>query len=111
MHMAPHHMLVCCMSGGSMNSGRFGTKLEYSMIAVVAFMCFWPSLSLAQDHDSRGQSAKQAGELVRIVRESTERFRDVSVAEGEQYKLMFGCVTGPDSGAMGLHFVNMGLVT
>jgi hypothetical protein len=44
-------------------------------------------------------------ELLRIVRESTERFQNVSVAEGEGYQLLFGCVAGPDSGAMGLHFV------
>ena len=38
--------------------------------------------------------------LVQIVRESTERFRDVAVAEAEGYHLLFGCVSGPDSGAM-----------
>jgi hypothetical protein len=44
------------------------------------------------------------------VRESTERFKDVSVAEGEGYGLLFGCVSGPDWGAMGLHYVNLPLV-
>ena len=35
-----------------------------------------------------------------------------SGGEGSQtgYTLMFGCVSGPDFGAMGLHFVNMNLV-
>lgn len=51
-----------------------------------------------------------AGELVKIVRESTARFRDSRVAEAEGYHLLFGCVTGPDSGAMGMHYVNMPLV-
>ena len=46
------------------------------------------------------------GALIKIVRESTERFKNVKVAENEGYALMFGCVTGPDSGAMGLHYVN-----
>jgi hypothetical protein len=50
------------------------------------------------------------GALLQAVRESTARFKDVSVAEAEGYSLLFGCVTGPDSGAMGLHYVNMGLV-
>jgi hypothetical protein len=50
------------------------------------------------------------GELLRIVRAATERFKDVSVAEGEQYQLQFGCVTGPDAGAMGLHFVKQAFV-
>jgi len=34
----------------------------------------------------------------------------VSVAENEDYHLLFGCVSGPDTGAMGLHYVNMALV-
>ena len=44
------------------------------------------------------------------VRAATERFRDVAVAEAEGYTLMFGCVSGPDWGAMGLHYVNLALV-
>src|SRR5882757_9021671 len=48
--------------------------------------------------------------LVQLVRDSTERFKDVSVAEHEGYALQFGCVSGPDSGAMGLHYVNGALV-
>jgi hypothetical protein len=52
----------------------------------------------------------RASELVRIVREATERFKDPAVADGEGYKLAFGCVSGPDFGAMGMHFVNMTLV-
>ena len=48
--------------------------------------------------------------LARVVRESTARFHDVAVAEAEGYHLLFGCVSGPDSGAMGLHYVNLALV-
>ena len=33
-----------------------------------------------------------------------------AAAEAEGYQLMFGCVSGADSGAMGLHYVNMPLV-
>ena len=70
----------------------------------------------AQDghsHATTAQSAdanSQAGTLLRIVREATERFKDVSVAQSEGYQLQFGCVSGPDAGAMGLHFVNGALV-
>jgi hypothetical protein len=58
-------------------------------------------------HDP-GRSRNSA--LVDAVRESTVRFRDVQVAESEGYALMFGCVSGPDAGAMGLHFVNGSLI-
>jgi hypothetical protein len=55
--------------------------------------------------------ARTSGELVKIVREATERFKNVAAAEAEGYTLMFGCVSGPDWGAMGLHYVNLALVT
>ena len=60
---------------------------------------------VAQHHHGSSDNA-----LVKTVREATERFRDVAVAEAEGYRLMFGCVSGPDSGAMGLHYVNLPLV-
>jgi hypothetical protein len=63
-------------------------------------------------HDTTEQRhlTSAQGELLKIVRQSTERFKNVSVAEGEDYKLSFGCVTGPDSGAMGLHYAKMAFV-
>ena len=60
--------------------------------------------------DQTSEQKSQASALIKIVRESTERFKDVSVAEAEGYALQFGCVSGPDSGAMGLHYVNGALV-
>ena len=63
--------------------------------------------------DSEQAGAKHYGNatgLIKAVREATERFADVKVAEAEGYSLMFGCVSGPDSGAMGLHYVNLPLV-
>ena len=67
--------------------------------------------SLAAQHDARAGHAQPTGDLVKVVRDATERFKDVSVAEAEGYALMFGCVSGPDWGAMGLHYVNLSLVT
>ncbi len=66
--------------------------------------------SFAQHQAAKESRPDRAGALVKAVREATERFKDVSVAEAEGYKLTFGCVTGPDSGAMGLHYVNFPLV-
>ena len=47
---------------------------------------------------------------MKVVREATWRYRDVNQAEADGYQLLFGCVSGPDDGAMGLHYVNMALV-
>ena len=66
--------------------------------------------SLDAQQESPARRGGSAGELIKIVRESTERFKDVAVAEAEGYSLMFGCVSGPDYGAMGLHYVNLSLV-
>ena len=65
--------------------------------------------SNATTRTTQDQQSK-ASALVKIVRDSTERFKDVKVAEAEGYALQFGCVSGDDSGAMGLHYVNGDLV-
>ena len=73
----------------------------------------------AQDHDHVGntmsqshQPTAQEGALVQAVRQATERFKNVTSVSGpgEGYELAFGCVSGGDFGAMGLHYVNMSLV-
>jgi len=85
-----------------------------SLFGVLVLVISWASPVLAQHDHTNAQASSsqknQASELVRIVRESTERFKDPAVADGDGYKLAFGCVSGPDYGAMGLHFVNMSLV-
>jgi hypothetical protein len=98
---------------------RLATQFQYSMIALV-LMSASPSRGVAQDGHSHTPTPQQTGmtqdqqgnanALVQIVRDSTERFKDVSVAEAEGYALQFGCVSGDDFGAMGLHFVNGALV-
>jgi hypothetical protein len=78
------------------------------------------TLAQAHDHDHNDASPafhtlspkeqQRAGELVNIVRGATARYRDVANAQADSYELMFGCVSGSEWGAMGLHYVNMGLV-
>jgi hypothetical protein len=89
----------------------FATPFGNSLLGVLVLVGTWPSAVLAQhDHTNAVAAKNQSSELVRIVREATERFKDPAVADGEGYKLAFGCVSGPDYGAMGLHFVNMDIV-
>src|SRR5262245_18628710 len=98
-----------------MNKGRFATLLVYSLSAVVGLMGIGPSRAQAQqDHShmdlSLDSDQATAGDLpatlLKAVRDATERFKDVTVAQAAGYALQFGCVSGPDSGAMGMHFVN-----
>jgi len=78
------------------------------MLALLALGSIWPSSALAAGGQSSMSAAQSA--LVKTVREVTERYKDVKVAEAEGYALTFGCVTGENSGAMGLHYVNFPLV-
>ena len=81
---------------------------------LLAFLILSTSYAAAQgnhaQHAAGNDQKNQSGELVKIVRESTERFRDVAIAQQEGYSLLFGCVSGPDAGAMGLHYVNGSLI-
>ena len=91
---------------------QFVPGLQCAMLALV-LMNLWSSGAVAQDahsHSLTPQQKTRAGALIKIVRESTERFKDVAEAGRANYSLLFGCVSGPDAGAMGLHYVNMALL-
>jgi len=101
-----------------MQFGRFSRPLAQSVAA--ALMLSTSAIpARAQDHDHAGSVTSQApkpttrqNELVQAVRDATERFKGVtSVAgPGEGYELGFGCVSGGEFGAMGMHYINMKLV-
>lgn len=99
-----------------MSIGRLARQFQHSLTALVLVgLCpVGVAAQAGHSHPTRAQAQELTpaeGALLKAVRESTERFKDVSVAEREGYALLFGCVSGPDSGAMGLHFVNMTLVS
>ncbi|MBP7148590.1 MAG: hypothetical protein KBD01_13700 [Acidobacteria bacterium] len=48
--------------------------------------------------------------LVSAVRQATAEYRDLDVAMAAGYGMFHGCVSGPQDGAMGAHFVNGDLV-
>lgn len=94
---------------------RLAKQFQHAMMALVLLgVC--PAGLLAQSGHSHAITAQNRqptvaqGELLKVIRENTAKYKDVSVAEADGYALLFGCVSGPDSGAMGLHFVNLNLV-
>jgi len=103
-----------------MNDGRLVVQFRYFVVGALVLAGSWPSLAAAQEGRVPTPTVQHGGHrpdqkardnaLVRVVRESTERFKDVAVAEAEGYALQFGCVSGSDYGAMGLHYVNGALV-
>jgi hypothetical protein len=48
--------------------------------------------------------------LAQEVRRATERFQDVTTATAAGYALFLGCVSSPQDGAMGIHYVHGDLV-
>ena len=96
-----------------MHIGRLPRAIGY---ALVLLMVMGSAVQgRAQDHDGHGGPAAasqkltpQQNDLVRAVRDATERFKHVTepAQVGDPYVLLFGCVSGGDFGAMGLHFVN-----
>jgi hypothetical protein len=47
--------------------------------------------------------------LVQTVRNATVQFTNVNSATAAGYQPLFGCVSGPDHGAMGVHYINLAL--
>jgi hypothetical protein len=63
--------------------------------------------ALAESHNTHDDSTPG---LVRLVRMATERFGDPAAARAAGYGPFLGCVSGPEFGAMGQHYVNGSLV-
>jgi hypothetical protein len=61
----------------------------------------------AAHQHSRGSAPAK---LVEVVRNATRQYTDVNVATAAKYQPLFGCVSGPDQGAMGVHYINLPLV-
>ena len=86
----------------------------YLLIAILISLSGAGPQARSQDGQTAAEHAatheRPASALVEAVRQSTAGFHDFREAERAGYTLMFGCVSGPDWGAMGLHFVNPSLI-
>lgn len=94
-----------------MTTWRSATTFAVSTLGALVFATAGaPQARAQQSHADALADQKVGNALIEVVRRATERFKDVTAAEAEGYGLQFGCVSGPDSGAMGLHYVNFPLV-
>ena len=73
-------------------------------LVVLALFAF-TSVALA-----RSNKPEAGDTLVKAVRQATKPFKDVEAATSAGYGLFHGCVSGPQEGAMGIHYVNGDLV-
>ena len=84
----------------TLTPGKAGAATAIGLFVVLGS---FPAHLAAERQHSHGADASA---LVTVVREATERFKDVAAAEAAGFELQFGCVSGPDWGAMGLHYVH-----
>ena len=82
------------------------TKTMLHLVLLGSLVTAAPLLAQDPAHASHAAPAK----LDQDVREATRRFIDVNNAGPADYEPAFGCVSGPDHGAMGIHYVNGDLV-
>jgi hypothetical protein len=91
---------------------RITTLIPKSMMGIVRLALLGslvtPAPLLTAGQATHEHAAPPA--LVQIVREATQQFNDVNAAGLAGYGPAFGCVSGPDHGAMGIHYINIGLV-
>ena len=80
-------------------------KLAFVASRIVLAAVALSSAALAQSSIGADQS-----KLVQIVRNSTWQYQDVNAAKAAGYGPFLGCVSGTDHGAMGIHYVNPGLL-
>jgi hypothetical protein len=68
-----------------------------------------PTVALVRN-DRTQSEVGPATTLVEAVRRATESYKNLDKAKKAGYALFHGCVSGPQEGAMGIHFVNSDLV-
>jgi hypothetical protein len=85
-------------------------RLTLHMVLLGSFAMTTPLFSqigTPMDHSAATQAPP---ELVQVVREATQKYTDVNAAINAGYHPILGCVSGPDHGAMGVHYVNASLL-
>jgi hypothetical protein len=88
-----------------MSTARFVLSVALASMALSSFATFDVDAAQHAEHAVGSPSA-----FVQAVRQATEPFLDVrNVPPG--YGPALGCVSGPEEGAMGVHFVNPALLT
>lgn len=80
-------------------------KLAINTVAAVAMVASMP-VALAHDEHQEDLNPDAFAGLVRDVHQASNRFQDVNAATAEGYVSTASCVSGPNQGAMGVHYVN-----
>lgn len=79
------------------------------LVSAALFFTLGPATRTAAEENEHAHHASPPA-LVQAVRDATAQYIDVNNATAAGYGPFLGCVSGPDHGAMGIHYVNGGLV-
>lgn len=98
-----------------MTVGAVAARLVFSLFAVAVLVGTPRSLGAAAGDEQaaiarHSDHRESSGAFVELVREVTKQYRDPLEAEKAGYAVAFGCVSGSDEGAMGVHMVNFAKV-
>jgi hypothetical protein len=91
---------------------RIATFMPLLIMRILGLVLFG-GIVAASPLDAVAQADHQhaaPAKLVQTVREATQQFINVNNAGAAGYGPAFGCVSGPDHGAMGIHYINGSLV-
>ncbi len=91
-------------------STRRPSHLRAGLLSMLAVAVALPVAAEDSDRMHASHESAAPAKLVEIVRNATRQYIDVNAAVRAEYKPMFGCVSGPERGAMGVHYVNGTLV-
>ena len=94
---------------------KFNTRILYltllsSVTAAAPLIAADVAATQAADQAHASHAEAAPAKLVQLVRDATKQFANVNAATAAGYQPFLGCVSGPDHGAMGFHYVNGALV-
>jgi hypothetical protein len=98
------------MLGVSKNRSILRLALLSSLAATVPLLAAGGPATNDSEHAHADHEHAAPAKLVQLVRDATRQFIDVNAATAADYAPFLGCVSGPDRGAMGVHYVNSALV-
>lgn len=99
------------LMGAGLGLLAFGAIKRRRILIATALACaVTATFAAAGEHQHGNDESPSPAKLVEMVRNATRPFLDVNAVTRAGYTPLFGCVSGPDHGAMGVHYINLGLV-
>src|SRR4051812_15926609 len=94
----------------SFYKNKLSCHLRIPLLALIASVALGVANGANEESLHAGHKEAVDAKLVQAVKTATERFIDVNAATSQGYQPAFGCVSGPDHGAMGVHYISGALV-